>query len=88
MTKLKGKTPSLLTKSSGTPSSHSCGRKTQCSRCKEDILKNSSCFVIPKGNSGFSNKKPYCLKCFGDILTQTNKDIAALEKELHDFLSA
>ncbi len=78
----KGKTPSLLTQSTGKPSVYTCKRKTACSRCQEDILNGEKCFKIPKYSSGFTSQKPYCLKCFKLIIVPTQKDLLILEKTL------
>jgi len=82
MTKPKGKTPSLITKSNGKPYSHRYSRKTKCTRCHSDIINSKMCFVIPKDGGGFINEKPFCLICFRLILEKTKEDIAILEQEL------
>ena len=85
MTKPKGKTPSLLTQTTGKPTIHTCKRKTVCSRCNEDIVAGNRLFKIPKLKSGFTAQKPYCLKCFGLILAQTKEDLLTLEKTLNEY---
>ena len=80
--KPKGKTPSLITKSSGKPCSHCNKRKTKCTRCSAEIPNKQMCFLIPKDDSGFVKDKPFCLICFRLILEKTKEDISELEKEL------
>jgi ferredoxin len=84
MTKPKGKTPSLLTQSTGKPIPYECRRRTSCNRCKEVISLGEKCFQIPKSNSGFTSPKTYCLNCFGQILGQTKSELLELEKMLND----
>lgn len=75
----RGKTPSLLTGSSGNPSIVTAKRKRICRRCNCNINKGEKLFEIPKIGSGFSEKKSMCKLCFGEILDQTRKDLDALE---------
>lgn len=82
MTKPKGKTPSLLTQSTGKPVVHICQRRTTCKRCCNSIISGEKCFKIPKLNSGFSTPVIYCLDCFRLIIVQTKTDLSALEKLL------
>lgn len=83
MTKPKGKTPSLLSQSTGKPFADVLKKKSKCNRCKRDLLLGDRCFKIPKMESGFSNKKPYCLDCFRDILDQTKMELSEIEKSLN-----
>lgn len=83
MAKPKGKTPSLLTQSTGKPVADTAQKKCKCNRCKGDILMGEKYFKIPKVESGFSNKKSCCINCFRDILEQTKADLSALGKELN-----
>ena len=87
MIKPRGKTPSLISKSNGKPVSHKSERKTKCSRCESDILKDQMIFLIPKDGNGFTNQKPFCLNCFELVLKQTKEDLTILENELISFLS-
>ncbi|GAB5451129.1 MAG: hypothetical protein Hals2KO_14570 [Halioglobus sp.] len=82
MTKPKGKTPSLLSMSSGKPVLHECGRACKCSRCKNGLSKGVMCFQIPKSSSGFTAKKIHCLDCTASVIAQTKKDILKIEKEI------
>jgi hypothetical protein len=84
MTKPKGKTPSLLTQTTGKPILYECKRRTLCARCKKNISHGEKCFQIPKLNSGFTSLKLYCLRCFGLILEQTSSEIIELERILND----
>ena len=75
----RGRTPSLISGSNGKPSTTFAKQKRACERCGEAILKNQKLFEIPKKNSGFSNKKPYCITCFNEILVQTQNDLNELK---------
>jgi ribosomal protein S27AE len=81
MKKIRGKTPSLITGSSGKPAKTTVKRRRNCSRCSSVISLGETCFEIPKLGGGFTSKKPFCIKCFKEILTQTKKDIASLEED-------
>lgn len=83
MTKPKGKTPSLISQSTGKPVADVLKKKCKCNRCKSELALGERCFRIPKMESGFSNKKPYCINCFRDILEQTKKDISEIERSLN-----
>ena len=84
MKKKRGRTPSLITGSSGKPSKVSAKRARSCNRCSNDISLGEECFEIPKVGGGFSSKKTFCKECFKEILTQTKKDMTALEKLIED----
>jgi hypothetical protein len=78
----KGKTPSLLSLSTGKPSIDSANNQKRCSRCKTTILKGQKYFQIPKSEAGFTKQKPFCLACFKKILDKTKKEIEELESDL------
>lgn len=80
MKKKRGKTPSLITGSSGKPARVLAKRSRSCNRCSLSISLGVECFEIPKVGGGFSSKKTFCTECFKEILTQTKKDIATLEE--------
>jgi hypothetical protein len=82
MAKPKGKTPSLLSMSTGKPETHVCGKLTPCSRCDEEVVKGGACFKIPKMKSGFTSHPIFCIGCTSDIIVQTNADIALIEAAL------
>jgi hypothetical protein len=82
MAKPKGKTPSLLSMSTGTPEIHSCGKSTACERCNEKILMGNQCFKIPKQKSGFTAKPLFCTGCTKEIIQQTKLEIEAIESLL------
>lgn len=79
MGKPKGKTPSLLAVSTGTPVPHTCGRATPCDRCGDAVLKGESCFRLPKMKSGFINHPIFCTACIAAIVEQTKIELSALE---------
>lgn len=78
----RGKTPSLISGSSGKPSIAEAKRKRECKRCNHHINMGEKLFEIPKLGGGFSNKKPYCISCFKEILDQTYKDLDLLKSSL------
>ncbi len=82
--KIRGKVPSLISGTNGTPIFDVCGRKSHCCRCKDDIVQNSNIVKIPTKESGFTNKKSYCLKCFTAILEQTKHELEIIEKNFND----
>ncbi len=75
----RGKTPSLITGSSGKPSSTVAKKQRKCNRCDSCISGGTKLYLIPKVGGGFSNKKPYCKNCFDEILVQTQKDLDELK---------
>ncbi|WP_417812199.1 hypothetical protein [Thalassospira alkalitolerans] len=82
MAKPKGKTPSLLSMSTGTPSSHVCGKTTPCGRCNKDISTGKECFKIPKQKSGFTSNPLFCVDCTRLIIEKTKSDITAIESTM------
>ncbi len=82
MGKPKGKTPSLISMSTGKPAVHTCGRATDCDRCGEHVATGASCFQIPKMKNGFTIKPIFCVACVADIVAQTKSDVEALEATL------
>jgi len=80
--KPKGKTPSLLSMSTGKPTLYTCKKKMKCSRCKNEITMGQNCFQIPKMSAGFSSKKPFCIVCTDLIIKQTKTEIHQLENEI------
>ena len=79
MGKPKGKTPSLLSMSTGTPAAHTSGKATPCNRCDDTLEKGAACFQIPKAKNGFTVKPIFCIACTTAIVEQTKSDIAKLE---------
>ena len=82
MAKPKGKTPSLLAISTGTPESHTCGKATPCERCEELVVKGQRCFKIPKVKSGFTGHPIFCVACTIAIIEQTKIELLVVEKAL------
>jgi len=82
MGKPKGKTPSLLSMTTGTPVTHECGKLTACSRCEKDMAKGTVCFQIPKMKSGFTSRPIFCVGCTSDIVKQTKTDLESIEESL------
>jgi hypothetical protein len=78
VTNLKGKTPTLISGSSGNPSIAEAKKKRECKRCKAIILLGDTLFEIPK-TGGFTSKKSFCMSCFNDVLDQTQKDLDNLK---------
>lgn len=78
----KGKTPSLLAMSTGTPEPHTCGRATPCERCEESVGTNHRCFRIPKMSSGYTHRPIFCVECMIAIIEQTKIELSAVEEEV------
>jgi hypothetical protein len=80
--KLKGKTPSLIGSTLGTPRKTLVARESQCKRCKRTISKGVECYEIPQLGGSFSNYKRYCDCCFLSILEKTKADLDALSRSI------
>jgi hypothetical protein len=80
MAKPKGKIPSLLAISTGTPEPHTCGKATPCDRCEEIVVKGQRCFKIPKVKSGFTGHPIFCVVCTIAIIEQTKIELLVVEK--------
>jgi hypothetical protein len=86
MAKPKGKTPSLLSMSTGVPVVHTCGKATHCDRCGETVSKGQRCFQIPKMSSAFVIRPIFCTGCTANVIEQTKTELSALEKEFWQIL--
>lgn len=82
MTKNKGKTPSLITGSSGRPKESIAERTRVCTRCSNNISSGEKCFEIPKVGGAYVNHKTFCVGCFRDVLVETRKDLEYFENLL------
>jgi hypothetical protein len=82
MARPKGKIPSLLAISTGTPEPHTCGKATACDRCGEIVVKGQRCFRIPKLKSGFTGHPIFCVACTIAIVEQTKTELLVVEKEV------
>lgn len=82
MGKPKGKTPSLLTMSTGTPAVHTCGKATSCDRCEGKIATGAVCFRIPKAKGGFTIRPIFCVGCTSDIIEKTKADLLVVEASI------
>jgi hypothetical protein len=78
----KGKTPSLLAISTGTPEVHTCGKGTECDRCDRAVAKGERCFRIPKVKSGFTGYPIFCVECTIAIVEQTKIELSVVELEV------
>jgi hypothetical protein len=76
--KPRGKTPSLIGSTLGTPRKRIVKGKSHCKRCKVPISKGVECFEIPQLGGSFSNYRRYCDGCFRSILEKTKSDLEAL----------
>lgn len=74
MTTVKGKTPSLLTKSAGRPSVRIAGQKRSCSRCGAVISKGEKCVEVPSPQL-HGPRRTFCPSCFYEVSKQTLKDL-------------
>jgi len=86
MSKKRGRTPSLITGSSGKPVKVTAKRSRPCGRCSSSISSGKICFEVPKVGGGFSSKKTFCADCFKEVLTQTKKDLDDLEGHLSEIV--
>jgi hypothetical protein len=76
--KPRGKTPSLIGSTLGTPRRGLVKGRSHCKRCKVPILKGGECYEIPQLGGSFSNYRRYCDDCFRSILEKTKSDLDAL----------
>lgn len=77
--KPKGKTPSLLSMSTGTPTVHTCGKATACDRCDNNVAMGHICFRIPKQKGGFTARPIFCVVCTAAIVDKTKTDLLSIE---------
>ena len=82
MARPKGKTPSLLAISTGTPEQHTSGKATPCTRCEEIVVKGHRCFKIPKIKSGFTRHPIFCVACTIAIIEQTKIELLVVENNV------
>ena len=85
MTKPKGKTPSLLSCSTGKPVPYVCKRKSNCKRCDAEVHNGDICAQIPKSSGGFMVEKIHCLNCLEEMIKQTKIEISAIENSFTEF---
>jgi len=82
--KPKGKTPSLIGGSLGSPKKCVVQKACACKRCKATIQKDLECYEISQLGGSFSNYKRYCNDCFRSILDKTKSDLDALFKDIEN----
>ena len=75
----RGKTPSLIGGGAGHTNFVEAKKLRHCKRCGGDITRGTRCAAVSV--PGTMNSKTYCMDCYKDILSQTRKDVASLEKE-------
>lgn len=78
---IRGKIPSLISGSSGKPKIVFALRSCKCKRCNKPISQNGKCIDIPKIGGSYSSNKRYCLTCFFEILSQSEKDLNVIKNE-------
>ena len=76
--KPRGKTPSLIGSTLGTPRKCVVKGKSHCKRCKATISKGMECYEIPQLGGSFNSPRRYCDDCFCSILEKTKSDLDAL----------
>lgn len=80
--KIRGKTLSLISASSGNPKIIIAQKSSTCSRCKKAIIKQEKCSEISKNGGAFVKKSRYCIDCLKEIIKQTKIEIKKIEDEL------
>lgn len=73
--KPKGRVPSLIGSTLGTPKRVTVEKKSTCKRCGADLVKGTECYAIPQLGGSFANYKRYCDACFKTILEKTKSDL-------------
>jgi hypothetical protein len=76
----RGKPPSLISGQAGASKIVVARGKRTCKWCKSEIAKNAKCVEVAIPRSFGS--KTYCPNCFVEILSQSKRDIANLERDL------
>ena len=84
MRKKRGKAPSLITGSSGTPKKVTAKKKRECGRRECTIKSGEICFEVPQVSDVYPNKKTFCRPCFKEMLEKTRKDLDHLDSMLED----
>lgn len=80
-----GKTPTLLCGSAGKAEFTEVKTRRSCQRCNNKLTSGEPIVEvsIPSQHGGH---KRYCLKCFQEILVQTQKDLDKLAKQTASLL--
>ena len=76
----RGKTPSLIGGGAGRSRFVRAKKKRTCKRCNQEILKGSWCAEV--GIPGSMGSKTYCTDCYRNILEQSKRVLASLERQL------
>ncbi len=69
----RGKIPSLVGGGAGASRFAEARGKRTCKRCDGEIAKGTKCVQVAVPAS--LGHKTYCLRCFGDILAESRKDL-------------
>lgn len=78
--KPKGKVPSLIGSTLGTPRRVYVKNKSKCKRCNGVIETGQNCAAIPQLGGGFQSLRRYCEECFKRILQKTQNDLDEFKK--------
>ena len=79
---LRGKCPSLISGTHGTPKKIVTAAKRTCKCCKGEIIKGESCFTVRiPGKQGYRN---YCFECMTEVIKQSRKDVDKLERLIEE----
>jgi len=74
----RGRRPSLISGTHGTPKKIVAAAKRTCKCCKGEITKGESCFTVRKpGTQGYRN---YCFRCMVEVIQQSRTDLNNLER--------
>jgi len=76
----RGSTPSLIGGTNGKPLRAMAGKKCDCYRCHDVLIKGQLCIDIPKLGGPFAGTKRVCNDCFKQILDKTALDLQALRQ--------
>jgi len=69
----RGKTPSLIGGGAGACRFEVAKRKRTCKRCRFSIFGGTDCVEVDIPST--MGNKNYCIKCFMEILEQTQRDL-------------
>lgn len=76
--KPRGRSPSLIGSTLGTPKLVTIAKSTPCKRCGTALHKGLVCYAIPQLGGAFTNLRRYCTPCFRNILQKTKEDLESL----------
>jgi predicted RNA-binding Zn-ribbon protein involved in translation (DUF1610 family) len=75
--------PSLISVSNGKPEVIVAKKKIKCTKCSIEIASGNKYFSMTVSQSGFSNKKRYCLNCGLEIIKNTESKLEEVKSQIN-----